>query len=81
MPAGLYFVLKYFSFTSGLHLAESDLRLKRHNIFGPFDDVRAEFDCSSVVSILLRIGFIMCSSQALRSKPVTGKFSVDLTTA
>jgi hypothetical protein len=56
MPPGLYFVLKYFSFTLTTHLAHSDTRLQGHNLFGPFDDVITEFDsvhaCSRYVTFL-----------------------------
>jgi hypothetical protein len=45
MPAGLYFVLKYFLFTFLIHLAYSDTWLQRHICFGPFDVVITEFDC------------------------------------
>jgi len=46
MPAGLYFVLRYFSFTSGIHPTYTDIHLQRHNLFAPFGDVITEFDCN-----------------------------------
>jgi len=45
MPASLYFVLKYFSFTFTIHLAYSDTRLYQHNLLGPFDEDITEFEC------------------------------------
>jgi len=48
MPAGLFFVLKYFSFSFNLHLAYSYTHLKLNNLFGPFDNVILEFNCVCV---------------------------------
>jgi hypothetical protein len=46
MPAGLYFVLKYFSFTFTTHLAYNDTRLYRHKCFGPYDVIITELNCN-----------------------------------
>ena len=43
MSAGLYFVLKYFSFPFTAHLPYSDNHLWRHNLFGPVDNVITDF--------------------------------------
>jgi len=45
MSAGLYFVLKYYSFTFTTHHTYSGTLIYRHNLFGPFDDVITEIDC------------------------------------
>jgi hypothetical protein len=46
MPAGLYFVLKYFSFTFTftIHLTYSNTRLQWLSIFSPLDEVITELD-------------------------------------
>jgi len=46
MPAGLYFVLIHLSFTFGIYPTYTDIRLQRHNLFAPFGDIIAEFDCN-----------------------------------
>ena len=56
MTIGPYFVLKYFSFTFTLHLAYSDTHLQRHNLFGSFDDVLTEFDCTCKRTHAVRLG-------------------------
>jgi hypothetical protein len=53
MPADLHFVLKHFPFTSTERLAYSDTRLKRNNLFGPFNDVISQFDCTLYQTLLL----------------------------
>jgi len=56
MPTGLYFVLKYSSFTFIAHLAYSETRLKRQNLFGPLDDVITGFDCTSAQMLITTLG-------------------------
>lgn len=45
MPAGLYFVLRYLSFTFTIHLVYNDTHLYRHNLLRPFNEDRTELDC------------------------------------
>jgi hypothetical protein len=49
MPTGLYFVLKYFSFTFTIHLTYSITYLQQHNLFGAFQDVITEFHCVCIM--------------------------------
>ena len=43
-----HFISTYFSCTCTIHIAYSDTLIKRHNLFGPFDEVITEFDCISM---------------------------------
>jgi len=55
MSAGLYFVLKYFTFTFDMHLAQSDTRLYRYNLFHSFDDALSKFNCTYLCSAHCKI--------------------------
>lgn len=55
MATGLYFLVKYFSFSFTIHLSYSDILLYGHNFFfSLFDYRRTDFD-----SILSSVDIIM----------------------